>query len=164
VLVLVILLIVTNLATLGVLARFLLRPADQPGPDPALTPPLSATLRPSSSASGIRRLITVEVLNPIELAGTRGRLAGIAGSLAPGLTRRLVHDQVLKSLRRQLAEERVVADVRLLVVRPEDAADPDVGRAAVRVAREVERPTHDLRPPSDSAHSVGDPSPELDGD
>jgi hypothetical protein len=163
VLVLVILLIVTNLATLGVFAWFLLRPADRPSPEPAPARPLSASLRPSSSASGIRRLITVEVLNPIELAATRGRLAGIAGSLAPGLTRRLVHDQVLKTLRRQLAEERVVADVRLLVVRPEDA-DPEVRRATVRVEREVEKPTDDLRRPSDSAHAVGDPSPELDGD
>jgi hypothetical protein len=125
VLVLVILLIVTNLVTLGVLAWFLLRPADHSAPDGATAAALaalSATPLPPVSSSGTRRLITIEILNPIELAGTRGRLAGIAGSLAPGTTRRLVYDQALKLVKRQLAHEHVVADVRLQVIGPKDAA------------------------------------------
>jgi hypothetical protein len=122
VLVLVIMLVVTNVVTLAVLARFLLRPAEQPAPDEKLARALTVAAGASSSSAGTRRVITIEVLNPIELAGTRGRLVGIAGSLAPGITRRLVYDQVLKTLRRQLADERVVADVRLLVMRPEDPA------------------------------------------
>jgi hypothetical protein len=126
VVVLVIVLIVTNLVTLGVLAWFLLRPQDQPAPDEELARALSAAAGPSSSSAGNRRLITIEILNPIELAGTRGRLVGIAGSLAPGITRRLVYDQALKLVRRQLAAERVVADVRLHVFRPEVPVDRPV--------------------------------------
>jgi hypothetical protein len=88
---------------------------------------LDATHRPPPSATSTRRIITVEVLNPIELAGTRGRIAGIAGSFAPGITRRIVYDQVLGRLRKQLADEKVVADVRLHVLRPVPAPE----RAAV---------------------------------
>jgi hypothetical protein len=119
-LVLVIVLIVTNLVTLGVLARYVLRPVEQPAPDAALAASVSARRAPVSS-TGTRRVITIEILNPIELAGTRGRLVGIASSLAPGITHRIVYDQALKSVRRQLADERVVADVRLHIMRPEDA-------------------------------------------
>jgi hypothetical protein len=119
VLVLVIVLIVTNLATLGALAWFELRPVVQPRPDDALARSLNAALRPPVSTSGSRRLITIEILNPIELAGSRGRLAGIAGSLAPGITRRIVHEQAMKLVKRQLAAEKVVADVRLHAVPPQ---------------------------------------------
>jgi hypothetical protein len=119
VLVLVIILIATNLATLGVLAWFALRPADQPGPDAGVARSLDATpARPGVSSSSPRRVITIEILNPVELAATRGRWIGIAGSFAPAITRRLVYDQALKMVRRQLAAERVVADVRLHVVTP----------------------------------------------
>lgn len=116
-LVLVIILIVTNVATLGVLAWFLLRPVDHPSPDEVLAGSLSRHRRPAVSTSATRRVITIEILNPIELAGTRGRLAGIAGSLAPGVAHRMVYDQAMKLVRRKLAQEKVVADVRLHVVR-----------------------------------------------
>jgi hypothetical protein len=152
VLVLVIVLIATNLGTLGVLAWFLLRPADHPSPDDELVAPLAATPRPSSSVNGTRRLITIEILNPIELAGTRGRIVGIAGSLAPAITRRLVYDQALKLVRRQLAGERVVADVRLLVVRPEDSHGRAPQSAAVEptvVASEQQPEPVDLGGPDD---------------
>jgi hypothetical protein len=138
VLVLVIILVVTNLVTLGVLAWFLLRPAEQPAPDEKLARALTAAAGASSSGVTSRRLITVEVLNPIELAGTRGRLVGIAGSLAPGITRRLVYDQVLKTLRRKLTEERVVADVRLHVFRPDQPAERSVPAVETTVADPVE--------------------------
>jgi YD repeat-containing protein len=120
VVILVIVLVVTNLVTLGVLAWYLLRPVEHPSPDAALAAWLSANRRPAVSTTSTRRVITIEILNAIELAGTRGRLVGIAGSLAPGITRRLVYDQAMKLVRRQLADERVVADVRLHVIRPED--------------------------------------------
>jgi hypothetical protein len=129
VLVLVVVLIVTNLATLGVLAWFQLRPTVQPGPDDALGRSLNAALPAPASTTGSRRLITIEILNPIELAGARGRLAGVAGSLAPGITRRIVHEQAVKMVKRQLAAEQVVADVRLHVVRPASGS----GEPSVRV-------------------------------
>jgi hypothetical protein len=118
--VLVIVLIATNLATLGVLAWFALRPADHPGPDDALARSLSRHSRPVVSTSSTRRVITIEILNPIELAGKRGRLAGLAGYLVPGLTHRVVYDQAIKLVRNQLAHHHVVADVRLHVVREDD--------------------------------------------
>jgi hypothetical protein len=79
--------------------------------------------RPAGAGTRSRHLITIEVLNPIELVGTRGRVAGLAGSLAPGLARRVVYDQVLKTLRRELAGKQVVADVRLHQLRPAVRAD-----------------------------------------
>jgi YD repeat-containing protein len=136
VVVLVILLVGTNLVTLGVLAWFLLRPAEQPAPDEKLARALSAAAGASSSSTGSRRLITIEILNPIELAGTRGRLVGIAGSFAPGITRRLVYDQAMKLVRRHLAAEKVVADVRLHVFRPDEPA----ARAAQTVQATVVEP------------------------
>jgi hypothetical protein len=150
VLVLVIILVVTNLVTLGVLGWFLLRPTEQPAPDEKLARAISAAAGASSSSVASRRLITVEVLNPIELAGTRGRLVGIAGSLAPGITRRLVYDQVLKTLRRKLSEERVVADVRLHVFRPDAPVDRSVQTVEATVVEpgEVDLVKHDDPRPS----------------
>ena len=69
--------------------------------------------RPAGVTTRTRHLITIEVLNPIELVGARGRVAGLAGSLAPGIARRFVYDRVLKTLRRELADKQVLADVQL---------------------------------------------------
>jgi hypothetical protein len=118
VIVLVILLIVTNLVTLGVLAWFALRPVEHRPPSRSVSAAIDAARGPELSSSATRRVITIEILNPIELAGTRGRIVGIAGSLAPGITRRVVYDQAIKLVRRHLAEHQVVADVRLHTVRP----------------------------------------------
>jgi hypothetical protein len=126
--ILLVVLIGTNLATLGVLGWYLLRPATEPAPDGAVAGSLHGTpRRAGSSTSSVRRMITIEILNPIELAGSRGRWAGIAGTLAPGLTNRVVYDQALKLVRRQLANHDVVADVRLHVLdpsRPEPNGEP----------------------------------------
>jgi hypothetical protein len=116
---LLIVLIVTNLATLAAVGWLLLRPVPHPRPDEVLARSLARHRRPAVSTSSTRRVITIEILNAIELAGNRGRLAGIAGSLAPGITHRVVYDQAIKLVRRQLAEEQVVADVRLHVVATE---------------------------------------------
>ena len=116
-LILLLVLIVTNLVTVGMLAWFALRPGEHPSPDEKVARSLDAR-RPASSSSSIRRVITIEILNPIELAGSRGRWAGLAGSLAPGITNRVVYDQAIKLVRRQLAQHDVVADVRLHVFDP----------------------------------------------
>ena len=118
---LVIVLAATNLVTLGALVALyrLLdgRAADRP--DPLAAAALDATpTAGATSTSRTRRLISIEVLNPIDLARSRGRLAGLAGSVAPRLTRRVVNDQVVKILREQLVEQQVVADVRLHTVHP----------------------------------------------
>ena len=118
---LVIALVATNLISLGVLVHYLLKPTPQPEPDEVVTRYLNER-RPAVSTSGTRRVITIEILNPLELANKRSRWAGLAGSLVPGITRRIVYDHALRLVRRQLAAERVVADVRLCVLRPEQAA------------------------------------------
>jgi hypothetical protein len=123
VLVLVIVLIVTNLATLGGLVWLHLRPQQHPAPDPMIAASLE-TMRSPTSTSSLRRIITIEILNPIELAGTRGRVLGAAGSLAPGIARRIVYDQVARTLRTQLGERQVVADVRVHTLQPVRAAEP----------------------------------------
>jgi hypothetical protein len=120
VLILLLILIVTNLVTLGVLGWYLLRPVEHPRPDETLARSLHRHQRPAVSASNTRRVITIEILNPIEVAGTRSRWAGIAGALAPGITHRVVYDHAMRIVRKQLARERVVADVRLHVVRPDE--------------------------------------------
>jgi hypothetical protein len=118
VLILVVVLAVTNLATVGVLARLLLRRLDHPGPSRSVAAVLDAAPPPELSSSATRQIISIEILNPIELAGSRGRWAGLAGSLVPGITRRVVYDQAVKMVRKHLLDEKVVADVRVHTVRP----------------------------------------------
>jgi len=118
-------LIVTNLATAAALVlhkrgRAVSEDVDEVFPAP----------RPPGVSDRNRRLITVEILNPLELAASRGgRIAGLAGSLAPGLTRRVVYDQTLKTLRSELVRMAVHADVRLHTLRAlprhRPAPDPD---------------------------------------
>lgn len=113
------------LAGLGYTTYRLVQPTE-PGrislaPDEAAAAALDRSPRPAGAPAGTRRLISIEILNPIELAGTRHRLLGIAGSLAPGLTRRVVYDQVLRIIKQQLDEQHVVADVRLHTLRPAPA-------------------------------------------
>jgi hypothetical protein len=112
VLVLVLVLIATNLLTLGAFAWYVLRPVEHPAPDAMAAAALTAAL-PANSASSPRRVITIEILNPLQVAGARGRWAGIAGSLAPGITRRVVYDRAMRIVQRQLAAQDVAADVRL---------------------------------------------------
>jgi hypothetical protein len=109
-------LIVTNAASLAALVFGLRRRGLEE--EPADGAEVFVAPRPAGVTTRSRRLITIEVLNPIELVGSRGRVASLAGSLAPGIARRLVYDQVLKTLRRELADKQVVADVRLHQLRP----------------------------------------------
>lgn len=111
---LVLVLLVTNLATLTVLV---LR-ARRSTPVPAGVAEVFEAPRPPAVTGRERRLITIEVLNPLELASSRGgRIAGLAGSLAPNLTRRIVYQQVFKTLRSELDRMAVHADVRLQTLR-----------------------------------------------
>jgi hypothetical protein len=130
VVVVVIVLVVTNLASLGALLYFRYGPEQHPRPDGQVAAAIDRAT-PRGAAGAIRRVITVEILNPIELAATRGRLVGMAGSLAPGLTRRIVYDQAVRNMKRQLAEEHVVADVRVYRLEhdgPDARSQPDPER------------------------------------
>lgn len=114
-------LVATNVATASAAWRFWRRLRAHVTIDPEVRAVL--TTQPATGGSrGTRHLISVEILNPIELAGTRGRMLAVAGSLAPGLTRRLVYHHTLKELRQQLLEQQVIADVRLHVLRADEEA------------------------------------------
>ncbi|HLY33171.1 MAG TPA: hypothetical protein VKQ07_01435 [Jatrophihabitantaceae bacterium] len=111
---LVIVLAVTNLLTAGAFVYVRLRPAPEPTPtDPAVRAAVDALARRGPVPVKDRQFVSIEILNPIELAATRGRVLGLAGSFAPGFTRRIVYDQTAKTLRQELAVRGVVADVHV---------------------------------------------------
>ena len=119
--VLVVLLTVTNVVTAAAwaYARWRAQVAEQPRDEQVQTA-LAALARQGAPDARTRQFISIEVLNPLELAGSRGRLLGLAGSVAPGLTRRMVYDQTVKELKRQLVTQQVIADVHVHTVRPVD--------------------------------------------
>ena len=59
------------------------------------------------------RLISIEILNPIQLAAQHNAFAGLLGNLAPGLIRREVHRQAAGILRAELEKWQVLAEVRV---------------------------------------------------
>lgn len=150
---LVVLLVLTNLLTLGVLAWLLLRPAatsSAPEPDAVVRSALDSSPAPTG-ALGTRRIITIEILNPIQLAGTRGRMAGIAGSLVPSITKRVVYDQALKQVRRDLQAQHAIADVRLHTIRP--VAPGPTATAAPAPVENLDEPGPTPDGPQPDAHS-----------
>lgn len=119
---LVIVLVATNLGTAAAVIVLLRRHAATADRDTVADPQIAQTIAASGNAASAggrtRRVISVEILNPIELASVRGRVFGIAGSFVPHLTRRIVYDQTVRQLREQLAAHRVVADVQVHVLAP----------------------------------------------
>lgn len=75
-------------------------------PVPVLAPDLQAAF-----GTGPRRLIVIEVLNPLEVAGQRVRLGSLFGSVAPDTVRRIVVDEAAKEVMEKLASEGVEAAV-----------------------------------------------------
>ena len=138
---LIVVLVATDVVALSALAWLLLRPPAWLRPDPQAAAALDRAPHPPVPAGVTRRLITIEILNPIELAGTRGRLASLAGTVAPGLTRRVVYDQTLRIVREQLLEQQVHADVRVHTLRP---APDNLSAATVDEVRVI-----DLEDPND---------------
>lgn len=74
--------------------------------------------RPAGVRGRERWLLSIEILDPGEVAARRRRGLGIVGALAPGLVRRVVYDQTRKTVARELAAQGVRADVRLHTLRP----------------------------------------------
>jgi hypothetical protein len=77
-------------------------------PPPALPPELEATL-----GAGGRRVIVIDVLNPIEVASQKVRVAKLLGAMAPETLRKIVVDEASKQVVEQLALEGVAATVRI---------------------------------------------------
>jgi hypothetical protein len=134
VLAIVIVLALVAAAAIGAIVVLLRRGFADHTVDPADPAIQAALITLAADATGRpRRFISVEVHNPIELAGTRGRIAGLAGSLVPGLTRRIVYDQIVKQMRALFVENGVVAEVHVhsvhhaptpVLVRPTRPAAP----------------------------------------
>ena len=74
---------------------------------------IGAALRATVAALNRPALISVEVLNPLELAARESRLAKALGALTPDLVQREVYQQVYERMCKQLQDQGVVADVRL---------------------------------------------------
>lgn len=58
-------------------------------------------------------LLTVEVLNPLELAREHSRIGSSLAGVAPGLVRKRVYQQVARELGAELAERGVEANVEI---------------------------------------------------
>ena len=59
-------------------------------------------------------LISIEILNPLQLAANENSLAGTLGSLSPNLIRKVVYDRAADIMRTQLVEKGVDADLRVI--------------------------------------------------
>lgn len=64
-------------------------------------------------APGTPMRISIEILNPVELARKESWFAGAFGSLTPALLRRIVYARTLTIMQQQLEQFHVKADVRL---------------------------------------------------
>ncbi len=65
----------------------------------------------SSVVAGKKRLITVELLNPIDMAAAQNKYSGMAGAVAPELIRSIVYKKAAEALRDGLVEQGVEAEV-----------------------------------------------------
>ena len=81
-------------------------------PGPPMPPDLVATF-----GSGQRRILAVEILNPIELATIQVKAAGLLGAMRPSLLTKVVYDQASKQVVDRLEQEGVLADVRVHAAR-----------------------------------------------
>lgn len=64
-------------------------------------------------ANAERSLLTVEVLNPLELARENSRIGAKLAGVAPGLVRRRVYQQVASELAQELESRGVQANVEV---------------------------------------------------
>jgi hypothetical protein len=68
---------------------------------------------PAVPAIPARRMITIEILNPLELASSQVRAASLVGSWKPDTITKIVYSEAAKQIVAQLAEEGVVAEVQV---------------------------------------------------
>ena len=77
----------------------------------ALLAPQSA--EPAEAPGGRRKVLTIEILNPVELAANQHWAAGTLGSVAPALLRKLVYARAVGIAERMLVEHGAEAVVRV---------------------------------------------------
>ena len=76
------------------------------------TPPLPEELR--RIAREDTPLLSLRILNPIELAAQKHWLAGVAGRITPGIVRRIVAHEAAKMMRVEVLKWGVVAEVQVV--------------------------------------------------
>jgi hypothetical protein len=81
-------------------------------PSPPLPPDLEA-----SFGAGKRRLLVIEILNPIQLARSRSRASTLLAAMAPDRLRKLVIEQTAKEMREQMQAEGVEVEIRVHAAR-----------------------------------------------
>lgn len=64
-------------------------------------------------SGGQTELISIQLLNPMELAAQQSKLASALSNLTPSLIRRIVHNEAIKITRRELERHGAKAQVRL---------------------------------------------------
>ena len=80
----------------------------------ALAPELAQKPSAAEPAGAGRQVISIEILNPLELAANESWFGDKLGSLTPELLRRIVNERTVKDLRQQLQSHGVKAEVQLL--------------------------------------------------
>lgn len=62
---------------------------------------------------GAACFVSLEILNPVELAAKESSFAGPLGSIAPGLLRKIVYQRAVAIIREDLLKHGVVAEVKI---------------------------------------------------
>jgi hypothetical protein len=81
-------------------------------PAPPMAPDLEATL-----GAGNRRLLVVEVLNPLDVALSRNKAAGVLAAMAPERLRKIVLEQASREMVAEMAEQGLEVEVRVHAAR-----------------------------------------------
>jgi hypothetical protein len=68
---------------------------------------------PAPAVAGKPGLITIEILNPVQVATQRHWVAGVLGTVTPDLIRAIVQRETAKILREELKARGVEAEVRI---------------------------------------------------
>jgi hypothetical protein len=82
------------------------------------TETLDAAAKPSAELMRIAResgrILSVQILNPMELAAQKHWVAGTAARLSPALVRQIVYKEAAKIVAQELPKYGVVAEVRIV--------------------------------------------------
>lgn len=81
-------------------------------PAPPMAPDLEEIL-----GSGNRRIIVVEVLNPMDVALSRNRAAAVLAAMAPERLRKIVMEQAAREMVGEMADQGLEVEVRVHAAR-----------------------------------------------
>lgn len=105
-------LLLWQLNGLKVRAEELTRQVEELDPTTPLPADLEALL-----GSGSRRLLVVEILNPLDVALSRNKAAGVVAAMAPERLRKIVLEQASREMVTEMAAEGLEVEVRVHAAR-----------------------------------------------